>query len=169
MRLLGLDPGLTATGWGVVESDGARLTYLACGTVRTRAAQALAERLAVLDAALAEAIAAWSPDSAAIEDIFVNRNPGSALKLGLARGVVMLAPARAGLSVAAYNNTQIKKAVVGTGRASKEQVQLMVRHLLPGSLPDSADAADALAVAICHAHYATTGGRWAAALAESHA
>ncbi|MDP6954267.1 MAG: crossover junction endodeoxyribonuclease RuvC [Alphaproteobacteria bacterium] len=169
MRLLGLDPGLNATGWGVVESDGARLSHRANGTVRTRAGDDLARRLAVLDEALAEVIATWAPDSAAIEETFVNRNPGSALKLGLARGVVMLAPARLGIPVAEYNNSQVKKAVVGSGRASKEQMQLMVRHLLPGCEPGSADAADALAVAICHALHATTGGRWAAATAGSAA
>jgi crossover junction endodeoxyribonuclease RuvC len=169
MRLLGLDPGLNATGWGVVESDGARLSHRANGTVRTRPGDDLARRLAVLDEALAEVIATWAPDSAAIEETFVNRNPGSALKLGLARGVVMLAPARLGISVAEYNNSQVKKAVVGSGRASKQQMQLMVRHLLPGCEPGSADAADALAVAICHAHHATTGGRWAAAAAGSAA
>jgi crossover junction endodeoxyribonuclease RuvC len=165
MRLLGLDPGLNATGWGVVESDGVRLSHRANGTVRTRPSDDLARRLAVLDEALAEVIAAWAPDSAAIEETFVNRNPGSALKLGMARGVVMLAPARAGITVAEYNNSQVKKAVVGSGRASKDQMQLMVRHLLPGCEPGSADAADALAVAICHAHHATTDNRWAAAVA----
>ncbi len=169
MRLLGLDPGLNATGWGVVESDGARLSHRANGTVRTKPGDDLARRLAVLDEALAEVIAAWAPDSAAIEETFVNRNPGSALKLGLARGVVMLAPARVGITVAEYNNSQVKKAVVGSGRASKEQMQLMVRHLLPGCEPGSADAADALAVAICHAHHATTGNRWATATAGSAA
>lgn len=170
MRLMGLDPGLNATGWGVVESDGVHLSHVANGTARTKADDDLARRLAAIDVALAEVIVSWAPDSAAIEETFVNRNPGSALKLGLARGVVMLAPARVGLAVAEYNNSQVKKAVVGSGRASKEQMQLMVRHLLPGCEPGSADAADALAVAICHAHHATsTGGRWAAALAGSAA
>jgi crossover junction endodeoxyribonuclease RuvC len=163
MRLLGLDPGLRATGWGVVECEGGRLSHVACGTIRPDPRRPLSERLAELHAALAEVVAAWRPDTAAVEETFVNRNPASALKLGMARGVVLLAPARVGIAVAEYHNKQVKKAVVGAARASKDQVGLMVRHLLPGSRPDSADAADALAVAICHAHHAGTAARWAAA------
>jgi crossover junction endodeoxyribonuclease RuvC len=163
MRLLGLDPGLRVTGWGVVECEGGRLSHVACGTIRPDPRRSLPERLAELDAALAEVVAAWRPDSAAVEETFVNRNPASALKLGLARGVVLLAPARAGVAVAEYHNKQVKKAVVGAARASKDQVGLMVRHLLPSSRPESEDAADALAVAICHAHHAGTAARWATA------
>jgi len=163
MRLLGLDPGLRATGWGIVESDGARLSFVACGTLRPHPDRDMAQRLAELHDGLAAMIAAHAPVEAAVEETFVNRNPASALKLGQARGVVLLAPALAGLKVAEYHNKEVKKAVVGGGRAGKDQIGLMVRHLLPGCRPDSEDAADALAVAICHAHHAGTQRRWAAA------
>ena len=162
MRLLGLDPGLVRTGWGVVDSDGSRLGFVACGTVRSDSGAGIAARLDALFAGLADVIAEWRPDSAAVEETFVNRNPGSALKLGLARGVALLAPARAGLPVAEYHNLTVKKAVVGAARADKRQVGLMVRRLLPGCRPDGADAADALAVAICHAHHSATARRLAA-------
>ena len=168
-RLLGLDPGLVKTGWGIVDTDGAHLSHVACGTIRTRSDAAISERLTALYDRLTAVIGEWRPDTAAVEETFVNRNPASALKLGLARGVVLLAPARAGLPVAEYHNRTIKKAVVGAGRASKEQVGLMVGHLLPGSRPDSEDAADALAIAICHAHHEGTGSRWRAAMAGSAA
>lgn len=154
MRLLGLDPGLVRTGWGVVESADSRLTFVACGTVSTNPEAAVAERLARLYDALERVIETWRPESTAVEETFVNRNPHSALRLGLARGAVLLAPARAGLPVAEYHNRTIKKAVAGTGRADKTQMTFMVRRLLPGCRPDSADAADALAAAICHAHRA---------------
>lgn len=163
MRALGLDPGLVRTGWGVVDSDGARLAFIACGAVRSDAGAAIARRLDGLYEELTRVIDAWRPDCAAVEETFVNRNPGSALKLGLARGVVLLAPARAGLPVAEYHNLTIKKAVVGTARADKNQVGLMVRRLLPGCRTASGDAADALAVAICHAYRASTAERVAAA------
>lgn len=159
MRLLGLDPGLVRTGWGVVDSDGSRLGFVACGTVRSDSGAGIAVRLDALFDGLAKVIAEWRPDGAAVEETFVNRNPGSALKLGLARGVAVLAPARAGLPVAEYHNLTVKKAVVGAARADKRQVGLMVRRLLPGCRPDSADAADALAVAICHAHHSATARR----------
>ncbi len=162
MRLLGLDPGLVRTGWGVVDSDGSRLGFVACGTVRSDSGAGIAVRLDALFDGLAKVIAEWRPDGAAVEETFVNRNPGSALKLGLARGVAVLAPARAGLPVAEYHNLTVKKAVVGAARADKRQVGLMVRRLLPGCRPDSADAADALAVAICHAHHSATARRVAA-------
>ena len=163
MRLLGLDPGLVRTGWGVVESADSRLAFVACGTAGAAPGDALAERLAQLYDALARVIETWRPESAAVEETFVNRNPHSALRLGLARGVALLAPARAGLPVAEYHNLTIKKAVAGTGRADKAQIGFMVRRLLPGCRPDSADAADALAVAICHAHRVSTARRTAAA------
>jgi crossover junction endodeoxyribonuclease RuvC len=156
MRLLGLDPGLVKTGWGVVDSDGHRLRYVACGTVRSRSGENLADRLAHIYQGLVDVIETWRPDGAAVEETFVNRNPVSALKLGMARGVVLLAPAEAGLPVAEYHNKAVKKALVGAGRASKDQIGVMVRHLLPESRPDSEDAADALAVAICHAHHTAT-------------
>lgn len=155
VRLIGLDPGLVRTGWGVVESADSRLAFVACGTVSTSPDAAVAERLARLYDSLARVIETWRPESAAVEETFVNRNPHSALRLGLARGAALLAPARAGLPVAEYHNRTIKKAVAGTGRADKTQMTFMVRRLLPGCRPDSADAADALAAAICHAHRAS--------------
>lgn len=163
MRPIGLDPGLARTGWGVIESDGARLSFVACGTVRGDARAETAQRLRVLFDGVARAIDEWRPDSAAVEETFVNRNPASALQLGLARGVALLAPARAGLPVAEYHNLTVKKALVGAARADKAQVAAMVRRLLPAARPDSPDASDALAVAICHAHRAATLGRFAAA------
>ncbi len=162
MRSLGLDPGLVCTGWGMIDSDGARLAFVACGAVRSDPAAETASRLHELFAGLVDVIERWQPDNAAVEETFLNRNPGSTLKLGLARGVALLAPALAGLPVAEYHNRTIKKAVVGAGRADKKQIGLMVRRLLPGCRPDSADAADALAVAICHAHHAATARRVAA-------
>ena len=152
-RLIGLDPGLRKTGWGIVDFDGSRLSYVACGAISTPMSMAMAGRLAVLYGGLAEIIETWKPDSAAVEETFVNKNASSALKLGQARGVVLLAPALAGLDVAEYHNRAVKLAVVGTGRAEKQQISTMVRHLLPTADPQNADAADALAVAICHAHH----------------
>ena len=159
MRLLGLDPGLRHTGWGVIESDGVRLRYVADGAVDSDGDLPLAERLVQLHDGLAAVLAEMRPEEAAVEESFVNKNPSSTLKLGLARGVALLVPALAGLKVVEYPPNLIKKSVVGAGHAGKEQVQAMVRHLLPGCLFRSADAADALAVAICHAHHATA-RRW---------
>jgi len=164
MRLLGLDPGLRHTGWGVIEVDGVHLRYLADGAVDSDGRLDLARRLVQLHDGLAAVLAAWRPDEAAVEETFVNKNPTSTLKLGLARGVVLLVPALAGLPVAEYPANLIKKSVVGAGHAAKEQVQMMVRRLLPGCLMATADAADALAVAICHAHHAATRERWAAGI-----
>ena len=163
MRVLGLDPGLRHTGWGVVEADGVRLRYVADGTVHSDAARPLAERLVQLHDGLVAVIAEYRPDEAAVEESFVNKNAASTLKLGLARGVVLLVPARAGLAVAEYPANLVKKSVVGAGHAGKQQVQAMVRMLLPGCRLAGADAADALAVAICHAHHAGTERRWRAA------
>ncbi len=155
MRILGLDPGLTHTGWGVIDVAGNRLRHVADGRISSSATTPLPERLARLDAALAEVITAWQPQCAAVEETFVNKNALSALKLGQARGVVLLAPARAGLAVAEYASTLVKKSVVGNGHADKDQVAHMVRILLAlKEAGSSADAADALAVAICHAHHA---------------
>lgn len=154
MRILGLDPGLTHTGWGVIDVAGNRLTHVADGRISSPASMNMAQRLARLDAALAEVIATYQPDCAAVEETFVNKNALSALKLGQARGVVLLAPARSGIEVAEYAANLVKKSVVGNGHAEKDQVAMMVRILL--CLKDergSADAADALAVAICHAHH----------------
>ena len=156
IRILGLDPGLQHTGWGLIESDGYRLRFVAEGVISTSARDALGDRLLILHQGLAEAFANLQPDEAAVENTYVARNPESALKLGQARGVVMLAPRLAGLPVAEYGAMEVKRAVVGNGHAAKEQVQAMVRHLLPGVSFRRADAADALAIAICHAHHRHT-------------
>ena len=161
MRIIGLDPSLTCTGWGVIEAQGNRLTHIANGQIKTDAKAPLAERLVTIDAALAEVIALHRPQAAAVEEVFVNQNGQSTLKLGQARGVCLLALAKAGLPVAEYAPTSVKQAVVGTGRAEKAQVQAMLKVLLPGAQPAGADAADALAVAIAHAHRAGTAGRLA--------
>jgi len=159
MRLLGLDPGLRRTGWGVIDASGNRLSWIADGVIAVPDAPALAERLAALYRALAALIERHAPDEAAVEETFVNKNPASTLKLGLARGVVLLAPAERGLPVHEYSANLIKKSVVGVGHAEKAQVQMMVRRLLPGCRGASADATDALAVAICHAHHAASAAR----------
>nr|WP_232343485.1 crossover junction endodeoxyribonuclease RuvC [Novosphingopyxis sp. YJ-S2-01] len=151
--ILGLDPSLSCTGWGVIRAEGNRLTHIANGQVKTDAKRPLAERLVQIDAALAEVIAAHRPQAAAVEDVFVNANPQSTLKLGQARGVVLLAAAKAGLPVHEYAARLVKKSVVGTGGADKSQVQAMLKILLPGAKAAGADAADALAVAITHAHH----------------
>ena len=156
MRLLGLDPGLRHTGWGVIEVDGVHLRYLADGAVDSDGRLDLARRLVQLHDGLTAVLAAWRPDEAAVEETFVNKNPTSTLKLGVARGVALLVPALAGLPVTEYPANLIKKSVVGVGHAEKAQVQMMVRRLLPGCLATSPDAADALAAAICHAHHTQT-------------
>ena len=152
-RLVGLDPGLRFTGWGVIETDGNRLRHVADGVIATDGDEPVPQRLRALHDALTALFAEWCPIEAAVEETYVNRNGASTLKLGYARGVVLLAPALAGLTVAEYGAMEVKRAVVGTGGASKEQVAVMVRHLLPGATLKRADAADALAVAICHAHH----------------
>ena len=152
IRILGLDPGLRRTGWGVVTIEGARLTHVAHGVVAPPDTAPLAERLLVIYRGVAEVIGAWSPDESAIEETFMTANGSSTLKLGHARAAAMLAPAAAGLSVAEYAAKVVKKALVGTGGADKTQVAFMVARLLPTSGGPVADAADALAVAICHAH-----------------
>ena len=162
LRLLGLDPGLLRTGWGLIEVRGNRLSYLADGVVEVAGKRPLAERLVDLFRRIGEVIARFEPDEAAVEESFVNKNPASTLKLGVARGVVLLAPAERGVPVAEYSANLIKKSVVGAGHAEKEQVQMMVRRLLPGCAIEEPDAADALAVAICHAHHAATQRAWVA-------
>jgi crossover junction endodeoxyribonuclease RuvC len=152
IRLLGLDPGLRFTGWGVIEADGNRLRHIADGVIATDSTHSVPARLKVLHDALAELLARLHPDEAAVEETYVNRNGAATLKLGYARGVALLAPALAGVPVTEYGAKSVKMAVVGTGGADKEQVQMMVRRLLPGATIGRADAADALAVAICHAH-----------------
>ncbi len=156
MRLIGFDPGLQITGWGVIEAVGNRLTYVADGVVKTSPKASLAERLVELHAGLLDVIAEYNPEEAAVEETFVNKNPVSTLKLGQARGIVLLVPALAGLHVAEYLPNLVKKTVVGSGHAQKEQIQMMVKMLLPGAKVANADAADALAVAICHAHHRGT-------------
>jgi crossover junction endodeoxyribonuclease RuvC len=160
MRVLGLDPGLRHTGWGVIDVDGNRLAYVADGVAHAVSSQPLAMRLASLFRQVTAVLDRFCPDEAAVEETFVNRNPASTLKLGLARGVVLLAPAERGLPVAEYSANQVKKAVAGAGHAEKAQVQVMVRRILPGFATGKADAADALAVAICHAHRAGTSRAW---------
>ncbi len=154
MRLIGLDPGLQRTGWGVIESVGSRLIHIANGHVATDPARDLAVRLKQLYDGLTEILLVHQPDQAAVEETFVNKNPVSTLKLGQARGVVLLVPAMAGIPVAEYAPNKIKKSVVGVGHAAKEQIHHMVGVLLPAIVINGPDAADALAVAICHAHHA---------------
>ncbi|MCR6632598.1 MAG: crossover junction endodeoxyribonuclease RuvC [Magnetospirillum sp.] len=164
MRVLGLDPGLRITGWGIVDADGSRLRHVADGVIRSDDKLTLAERLVQLHQGVLAVIAQWGTEEAAVEQTFVNKNPESTLKLGQARGAVLLAPALSGLMVGEYAPASVKQAVVGTGRAQKEQVGMMVRTLLPGCLVQSPDAADALAVAICHAHHLNTARRLARAV-----
>lgn len=162
MRILGLDPGLQHTGWGVIDAVGSRLTFVAAGTVHSHAKLPLSERLVQIYDGLREVIDLHQPDEAAVEETFVNKNPSSTLKLGLARGVVLLTPALYKLKVAEYPANLVKKSVVGAGHAGKEQVQMMVNVLLPAARTENADAADALAVAICHAHHSGTLSKWGA-------
>src|SRR3954467_12791938 len=153
MIILGLDPGLGTTGWGVIAAEGNRLAHVANGQIRTDPKAELAARLLQLHGRLAEVLAAHRPDSAAVEEVFVNENPQSTLKLGQARGVILLAAAQAGIGIGEYAARLVKKAGVGTGGAEKAQVHAMVQRLLPGVKIAGADAADALAVAITHAHH----------------
>jgi crossover junction endodeoxyribonuclease RuvC len=152
-RILGLDPGLRTTGWGIVDAQGNRLTYVAHGVVRSKGEDELATRLSQVYQGLLKIIETYAPMEAAVEETFVNKNPASALKLGMARGVVLLAPAQAGLVVGEYAANRVKKSVVGVGHADKAQIAMMVQRLLPTCHAVTADAADALAVAICHAHH----------------
>lgn len=156
VRIIGLDPGLRHTGWGIVDVAGNRIVHVADGAVHSEDKAPLAERLVQLHDGLTAVLREHRPVEAAVEETFVNKNPTSTLKLGLARGVVLLVPALAGLPVAEYGANHVKKSVVGAGHAAKEQVQMMVRMLLPGTDFSSADAADALAVALCHAHHRQT-------------
>ncbi len=153
VRILGLDPGLRRTGWGLVTIEGTRLSYVACGTVVSADRDPLASRLRSLHEGLLRVLADTSPDEVAVEETFVNKDAQATLKLGHARAVSLLVPALAGLPVAEYAANLVKKTVVGAGHAQKEQVGLMVRVLLPKADPATADAADALAVAITHAHH----------------
>ena len=153
MKILGLDPGLGTTGWGLIRAEGNRLSHLANGQLKTRTGDPLPERLADLARQLEAIIEEHRPGAAAVEEVFVNKNPQSTLKLGQARGVVLMIAARAGIAVGEYAPTLVKKAVVGTGGADKPQVHAMIQRLLPGAAIAGPDAADALAVAITHAHH----------------
>ncbi|MBB4640881.1 crossover junction endodeoxyribonuclease RuvC [Rhizorhapis suberifaciens] len=159
MIILGLDPGLGTTGWGVIAADGNRLSHVGNGQIKTDSNMPLASRLLVLDLALTDLLLEHKPDSAAVEEVFVNNNPQSTLKLGHARGVVLLGASRSGLEVGEYAARLVKKSVVGVGNAAKEQVHAMVSRLLPGAKIAGADAADALAVAITHAHHMASARR----------
>lgn len=159
MRLIGLDPGLRHTGWGLIEAEGSRLRFVSCGAVDSDAADPLPTRLAALYDGLAEIFRTCRPEGAAVEETVINRNPGSSLKLGQARGVVLLAAAHAGLAICEYGAKRIKRSVTGTGAADKVQVAAMVRILLGQQAVGSADATDALAAAICHAHHLGTAQR----------
>ncbi|SNR38099.1 crossover junction endodeoxyribonuclease RuvC [Paracoccus sediminis] len=152
MRVLGIDPGLRNMGWGVIAVDGSRLRHVANGVIQTAEGD-LGARLSQLYRGLCAVIAAHAPDAAAVEQTFVNKDAVGTLKLGQARGIALLAPAEAGLTIGEYAPNAVKKTVVGVGHAGKEQVQHMVRVQLPGVVFDSADAADALAIAICHARH----------------
>jgi len=162
IRILGVDPGLRNTGWGLIEVTGSRLAFVRCGSIQTDAATAMAVRLAFIHRALAKLIEDERPDEGAVEETFVNRDPQSALKLGQARGVALAALSLGGLPVAEYAANLIKKTVVGVGHAEKEQVAMMVKMLLPASEPRTPDAADALAAAICHAQHRRARARGAA-------
>jgi len=153
IRILGVDPGLRNTGWGVIAAQGSRLSFIACGCVRSDGAASMGERLRQLHLGLVKVLEDYAPHEAAVEETFVNSDPRSALKLGQARGVALTVPALAGLEVAEYAANLVKKTVVGNGHADKAQIAMMVRVLLPASNAASADAADALAVAICHAQH----------------
>lgn len=166
IRILGIDPGLRRTGWGVIDVDGNALRFVAAGTVRSDETMSLAARLCQLHDGLQAVLDLHRPDEAAVEATFVNKDAAATLKLGQARGIAMLVPARAGLAVAEYAPNAVKKTVIGVGHGDKKQIQMMVKVLLPKSTADTADAADALAIAICHAHHRqSAGGRIAAAMA----
>lgn len=162
MRILGIDPGLRNLGWGVIDVDGSRLRHVANGVCRSTGVE-LAERLLSLHVQLTDVLATYAPDAAAVEKTFVNKDGAGTLKLGQARGIAMLVPAQAGLRVGEYAPNSVKKTVVGVGHADKKQVAHMVSMQLPGVVIDGPDAADALAIAICHAHHGRTAQVWAAA------
>lgn len=164
LRIMGCDPGLGCTGWGVIDSASTKLVHIANGAIETQATNSLGERLAMLHAALAEVIRAHRPAAVAVEQAFVHKDPSAALKLGHARAIALLVAAEAGLEIAEYTPNHVKKSVVGVGHASKDQIQAMVRRLLPAVQFDRADCADALAVAIAHAHLSRTNERIAAAM-----
>jgi crossover junction endodeoxyribonuclease RuvC len=152
IRILGIDPGLRKCGWGIVEQLGTKLTFIGCGSVEPSDKLALSERLKLIHVGLSDVLARFEPQEAAIEETFVNKDARATLKLGAARGAAMVPPALAGLTVAEYAPNQVKKTVVGSGHAEKQQIRMMIGVLLPKADPKTEDAADALAIAICHAH-----------------
>jgi crossover junction endodeoxyribonuclease RuvC len=153
IRILGIDPGLRRTGWGVIEADGNRLIYIGCGSAHTDDTTSLAERLVTLHDALVRVVDEFRPDEAAVEATFVNKDAAATLKLGQARGIAMVVPAKAGVIIAEYAPNLVKKTIVGVGHCDKSQIRMMLGVLLPKADPSSHDAADALAVAITHAHH----------------
>ena len=153
VRILGLDPSLSSTGWGIIEAENNRMHYVADGYINPDAKLSIANRLAVIHNRLNEVLTTYHPDEAAIEQVFLNDNPTSTIKLGMARGVVILAPSLFGIGVTEYEPNKVKKAVVGVGKAAKNQVETMVKILLPGCKPKNNDSSDALAIAICHFNY----------------
>ena len=158
IRILGIDPGLRRTGWGVVEVLANRLMFVACGSVQTDERRALAERLVAIHDGLTQIVAAHRPHEAAVEITFVNKNAAATLKLGQARAIALLVPAQAGVSVAEYAPNLVKKTIVGAGHGDKGQIRMMVGVLLPKAVPQSDDAADALAIAVTHAHHRQSAG-----------
>ena len=168
MRVIGIDPGLRHMGWGIIDVSGSRLRHVANGTCRS-IGHDLALRLLSLFDELTDVVRSHAPDTAAVEQTFVNKDAAGTLKLGQARAIALLVPAQAGMSVAEYAPNTVKKAVGGVGHADKQQIDQMVRLQFPGLVPDSSDAADALAIAICHAHHAQSAGRLEAALRAAEA
>jgi crossover junction endodeoxyribonuclease RuvC len=156
IRILGIDPGLRRTGWGLIEAEGNRLIHIACGSVETSERAELGARLVVIHDGLCQVVERYQPHEAAVEQTFVNSNAAATLKLGQARGIAMLVPARAGLIVAEYAPNLVKKTIVGAGHGEKAQIRMMIGVLLPKADPQSEDAADALAIAVCHAHHRTS-------------
>jgi crossover junction endodeoxyribonuclease RuvC len=156
IRILGIDPGLRRTGWGVIQCEGNRLAFVACGSVDTDNKAALAERLVTIHSGLARILSEFQPDEAAVEATFVNRDATATLKLGQARGVALLAPAQVGVAVSEYAPNLVKKTIVGAGHGEKAQIRMMIGVLLPRAAPQTEDAADALAIAVCHAHHRTS-------------
>ncbi len=152
IRIIGIDPGLQRTGWGIIESLGNSLSFVAAGTIRSTAQYELSQRLCQLHDGLSDVLEHFAPQEAAVEQTFVNKDAKATLKLGQARGIAMLVPARCGLAVAEYAPNQVKKTVIGVGHGDKAQIKMMIGMLLPKAEYDSDDAADALAIAICHAH-----------------
>ena len=156
VRILGLDPSLASTGWGIIEVENNRLRYVADGFIATDTKAPISERLAMINKTLTSIIELYKPDEAAIEQVFLNANPASTIKLGMARGVVIMTPAMFGIPVTEYEPNKVKKAVVGVGKAEKSQVETMVKILLPGCKPKNNDSSDALAIALCHNSFRRT-------------